>query len=210
MAFALESVRTGYGRPRYVLFGPKSTLFGRISTSDASDACGYTLIGRHGRRKAPAHCMIRRTRRRCAVDRQGGPGVALTDVYRRAEQPADHQDADSGHHGAPQRLLGVAAILTVQSGIPIARVELLDEVQVRACKVHSKLSTPEVPTLFVEFHTALFSDARCMTAPNSRTWARPSAPAGRRSGRPSRASALRAWIASALPPALPRRPGSRC
>ena len=44
------------------------------------------------------------------------------------------------------------AILAVQSGIPIARVELLDEVQVKACNVHSKLSMPEVPTLFVEFH----------------------------------------------------------
>jgi D-lactate dehydrogenase (cytochrome) len=48
-------------------------------------------------------------------------------------------------------------ILAVQSGIPIARVELLDEVKVRACNVHSKLSTPEVPTLFVEFHTVLVS-----------------------------------------------------
>jgi D-lactate dehydrogenase (cytochrome) len=45
-----------------------------------------------------------------------------------------------------------AVIMAVQSGIPIARVELLDEVQVRACNVHSKLSMPEVPTLFVEFH----------------------------------------------------------
>ena len=45
-----------------------------------------------------------------------------------------------------------AAIATIQSGIPIARVELLDELQVKATNLYSKLSLPEVPMLFVEFH----------------------------------------------------------
>jgi D-lactate dehydrogenase (cytochrome) len=45
-----------------------------------------------------------------------------------------------------------AAIETIQSGIPIARVELLDEVQVKACNAYSKLDLPELPILFVEFH----------------------------------------------------------
>jgi D-lactate dehydrogenase (cytochrome) len=45
-----------------------------------------------------------------------------------------------------------ATILTIQSGIPIARIELLDEVQVRAINLHSKLSLPETPMLMVEFH----------------------------------------------------------
>src|SRR2546426_1313586 len=45
-----------------------------------------------------------------------------------------------------------AAILTIQSGIPVARIELLDEVQVRACNAYSKLALPETPMLFVEFH----------------------------------------------------------
>jgi D-lactate dehydrogenase (cytochrome) len=44
------------------------------------------------------------------------------------------------------------AILTIQSGIPIARVELLDEVQVKACNAYSRLTLPELPMLFVEFH----------------------------------------------------------
>ena len=44
-----------------------------------------------------------------------------------------------------------ATILTIQSGIPVARIELLDEVQVRACNVYSKLGLAEQPTLFVEF-----------------------------------------------------------
>src|SRR5712671_4127220 len=45
-----------------------------------------------------------------------------------------------------------AAILTIQSGIPVARVELLDALQVKACNAYSKLALPETPMLFVEFH----------------------------------------------------------
>ncbi len=45
-----------------------------------------------------------------------------------------------------------ATILTIQSGIPVARIELLDALQVRACNLHSKLALPETPMLFVEFH----------------------------------------------------------
>lgn len=44
------------------------------------------------------------------------------------------------------------AITAIQSGISFARVELLDDVQVRVCNVYSKLAMPEKPTLFVEFH----------------------------------------------------------
>jgi D-lactate dehydrogenase (cytochrome) len=43
-------------------------------------------------------------------------------------------------------------IQTIQSGIPIARIELLDALQVRACNMHSKLGLPETPMLFLEFH----------------------------------------------------------
>src|SRR6516162_5519062 len=45
-----------------------------------------------------------------------------------------------------------AAIATIQSGIPIARIELMDELQVRATNLYSRLALPEVPMLFVEFH----------------------------------------------------------
>ena len=45
-----------------------------------------------------------------------------------------------------------AVIETIQSGLPIARIEFLDEVQVEACNRYSKLSLPLTPLLLVEFH----------------------------------------------------------
>ncbi|MBB4953259.1 D-lactate dehydrogenase (cytochrome) [Agrobacterium vitis] len=45
-----------------------------------------------------------------------------------------------------------AVIMTIQMGIPVARIELLDQMQVRACNAYSNLSLPEKPTLFLEFH----------------------------------------------------------
>ncbi|ESR27310.1 FAD-linked oxidase C-terminal domain-containing protein [Lutibaculum baratangense] len=45
-----------------------------------------------------------------------------------------------------------AVVATIQSGIPVARIELLDELQVRASNAYSKLTLQEKPSLFVEFH----------------------------------------------------------
>jgi D-lactate dehydrogenase (cytochrome) len=45
-----------------------------------------------------------------------------------------------------------AVIATIQAGIPMARIELLDDVQVRASNAYSKLTLKETPTLFLEFH----------------------------------------------------------
>jgi D-lactate dehydrogenase (cytochrome) len=45
-----------------------------------------------------------------------------------------------------------AAIATIQSGIPVARIELLDELQVKATNLYSRLTLAELPVLFVEFH----------------------------------------------------------
>lgn len=67
-------------------------------------------------------------------------------------------------HGQPEAISGGvcpfpsieaacrAVIATIQCGIPVARIELLDEQQVKACNIYSKLTLTETPTLFLEFH----------------------------------------------------------
>lgn len=43
-------------------------------------------------------------------------------------------------------------VATLQCSVPMARMELLDEVQMRACNQYSGLEYPETPHLFLEFH----------------------------------------------------------
>jgi D-lactate dehydrogenase (cytochrome) len=45
-----------------------------------------------------------------------------------------------------------SVIAIIQLGIPVARIELLDEVQVDAVNRHSRTSYPAAPMLFFEFH----------------------------------------------------------
>ncbi|MBM3569072.1 MAG: FAD-binding protein [Alphaproteobacteria bacterium] len=45
-----------------------------------------------------------------------------------------------------------AVIQTIQTGVPIARIELADDVQMDAINRHSKLDYKVAPTLFLEFH----------------------------------------------------------
>jgi len=67
-------------------------------------------------------------------------------------------------HGIPEAIVSAvcpfasiegacnATIAALQIGLPLARIELLDEVQIRACNAYSHLDLPEAPTLFLEFH----------------------------------------------------------
>ncbi|WIY26364.1 FAD-binding oxidoreductase [Parasedimentitalea psychrophila] len=45
-----------------------------------------------------------------------------------------------------------AVMMTIQYGIPVARIELLDEMSVKAANAYSKLELPETPLLLLEFH----------------------------------------------------------
>ena len=72
-------------------------------------------------------------------------------------------------YGVPETVLGAvavfdklegacrAAISAIQSGLGLARIELLDAAQIKAVNVYSKLDLAETPTLFLEFHGAATS-----------------------------------------------------
>jgi D-lactate dehydrogenase (cytochrome) len=45
-----------------------------------------------------------------------------------------------------------AVMMTIQYGVPVARIELLDEMSVRAANAYSNLALPETPLLLLEFH----------------------------------------------------------
>ena len=53
-----------------------------------------------------------------------------------------------------------AAIAVVQRGVAVARVEFLDELQIKACNRYSGTGLREVPTLFFEFHGMSERDVR--------------------------------------------------
>ena len=56
-------------------------------------------------------------------------------------------------------LANATALVTqvLQIGVPIARIELLDTLQIRAVNTYRHLDLPEAPTLFLEFHGSLAS-----------------------------------------------------
>jgi D-lactate dehydrogenase (cytochrome) len=67
-------------------------------------------------------------------------------------------------HGIPETILSAvcpfrtidgavnSVIQAIQLGLGVARIELLDVTQIRACNAYSKLTLEEAPTLFLEFH----------------------------------------------------------
>ncbi len=87
---------------------------------------------------------------RLFVGSEGTLGVIVEVTLRLAGVP---EAIAGGHCPFPSvRAACDATIQTIQSGLPIARIELLDALQVKACNAYSKLELPETPTLFVEFH----------------------------------------------------------
>jgi D-lactate dehydrogenase (cytochrome) len=67
-------------------------------------------------------------------------------------------------YGIPEKILSAvcpfqtlegacnAVIQSIQLGLGVARMELLDPPQIHACNIYSKLNLEEKPTLFLEFH----------------------------------------------------------
>ncbi|MEM7524593.1 MAG: FAD-linked oxidase C-terminal domain-containing protein [Pseudomonadota bacterium] len=43
-------------------------------------------------------------------------------------------------------------IATIQMGVPMARIEIVDPISIRAVNIYNEMSLPEAPHLFIEFH----------------------------------------------------------
>lgn len=97
--------------------------------------------------------------------RKSASGYDLTHLYTGAEGTLGLiVEASLRLHGQPEKTLSATwdfgtvqdavdtVIATIQSGVPIARMELLDEAAIRACNRQSDLGLPENPMLFLEFH----------------------------------------------------------
>jgi D-lactate dehydrogenase (cytochrome) len=84
------------------------------------------------------------------VGSEGTLGV-ITEVVLRLHGRPEHVAAAACGFGSLEGAVATVSQL-IQCGVPIARVELLDDVQMRAVNAWSKTSYPEVDTLFFEFH----------------------------------------------------------
>jgi FAD/FMN-containing dehydrogenase len=86
---------------------------------------------------------------RLIVGSEGTLGIITELTLRLAGVP---EAISSGVCPFPSVEAACNATILIQSGIPVARIELLDALQVRASNLYSKLSLPETPMLFLEFH----------------------------------------------------------
>jgi D-lactate dehydrogenase (cytochrome) len=87
---------------------------------------------------------------RLFVGSEGTLGVITEVTLRLYGRPEAMSTAVCGF----QTMEGAAAtvIQTIQLGVPVARIEIIDEVQLGIVNRFSKTSLPEVPTLLFEFH----------------------------------------------------------
>lgn len=103
----------------------------KVGTTARKSAAGYDL----------AHLF---------VGSEGTLGVIVEAALRLHGQPEAVLSATIGFESLDAAVQAV--ILTIQFGIPVARIELLDMLAIKACNSYSRLNLPEQPTLFLELH----------------------------------------------------------
>jgi D-lactate dehydrogenase (cytochrome) len=104
--------------------------------------------------------------------RKSASGYDLTHLFTGAEGTLGLiVEASLRLHGQPESVVAATwdfatvegavdtVMATIQSGVGIARMELLDEAAIRACNAQSALGLPERPMLFLEFHGSAASIA---------------------------------------------------
>ena len=87
---------------------------------------------------------------RLFVGSEGTLGV-ITEVSLRLAAIPEHISAAVASFATVEDAV-LTVVGAIQSAVPIARAELLDALQVKACNRYSKLDLAEQPTLFLEFH----------------------------------------------------------
>lgn len=87
---------------------------------------------------------------RLMVGSEGTLGVASELTVRLHPLPETIQAATCRFASVEQAI--DAVILTIQSGIPMARIELVDAMMVRGFNLYGGTALPELPHLFLEFH----------------------------------------------------------
>jgi len=124
-----------YGTMREVVLGLTVVL---------PDGCVIHTGGR-ARKSAAGYDLTR-----LMVGSEGTLGVVTEVTLRLAAIPEASAAATVGFKSIDDAVNAV--IFVIQSGIPVARIELMDEVSVDAVNRYSKLSLPLRPSLFLEFH----------------------------------------------------------
>lgn len=132
---ASGSAAVGYGTMRENVLGLK------VVCADGS----VVAVGGRARKSSAGYDLTR-----LLVGSEGTLALIVEATLKLAKVPAAISSAVCPFAAIDSAV--AAAIDILSEGIPVARLEFLDEVQMRACNQYSNLDYQETPTLFFEFH----------------------------------------------------------
>lgn len=122
------------------------TMREAVLALEVVQACGTVIrTGSRARKSATGYDLTH-----LFVGSEGTLGVITELTLRLFGQPEAQSAAICRFPSVDKAVATVIA--TIQLGLPVARIELVDEMMVRGFNLHAKAGLPEQPHLFVEFH----------------------------------------------------------